>query len=460
MTDLIAFVDAISTSPTVRLDLNDDAGPFQCLPPSMPPPRLRRAMSQNAMRDGGQVSSSSYDLRTITLTLDLRTPDQDSNALQLQKLARELDRPTNILKYQPVGASKPVFFRTFRSDMAQLADVIAQKAMRQVTIELLAEPFALGLDESLSGTFTLDGLAGSYEKELPTILGDVAAPLVIDVLNADLPLMSGPTWLAAQAVPIGITAPTMARVATNAAFGTLGTDTTGTTGAGTGYWNGDYISVSFATNASMVTRATISQPTLAAGTYRILARVAETSGSSTYSLRVIRQDLDTGASITWVPDGSGTLDLGLFRFPFGTHDMGAVDGHTILNDPANQPWYLQARRLTGAGSLRIDGLLWVPTIMDDAVSNSTALVERPTFPGVAPGTVIDAESDQGYVRSSGGAVTDSLPFVGSGSLPWVVPGCTNHLWWVTQPATADSTDTLPFTATYKPRYLFVRPVSS
>jgi hypothetical protein len=57
---------------------------------------------------------------------------------------RELDRPSNFLRYQ-AGTSAPVFFRTYRSG----PDAIDFNPItREVTVTLLAEPFALGLEQT------------------------------------------------------------------------------------------------------------------------------------------------------------------------------------------------------------------------------------------------------------------------------------------------------------------------
>lgn len=183
MGDLVRFVDSIATSPTVRLDINDEASWF-VRSFSAPPPRLRRSVAQNAMRDGISVGASQYDARTLTIELELVKSTQDASATEVQKLFRELDRASNYLMYQPNNLTKPVFFRLYRSDTSQLEDVIAQAAMRRFTIELLAEPFALGLRETL-GPFTV-----SNDPANPAT--NIAAP----TLNTATPSTTGGTLAA------------------------------------------------------------------------------------------------------------------------------------------------------------------------------------------------------------------------------------------------------------------------
>ena len=195
-TDVIKFVDSIASSVTVRLDINDGTtwrtGRFEA-----PPPRLRRATSQNAMRDGINVSSSQYDARTLTIGLTLVHTSEDAKATEIQKLARELDRDVNFLMYQPVGATKPVFFRLFRSDMSQLEQFTGTpSSLAKPTIELLAEPFALGLLETL-GPYTVAydpaGTNGCY-FDVTGVIGDVEA----------LPSISWPQAAAASSFVYGL----------------------------------------------------------------------------------------------------------------------------------------------------------------------------------------------------------------------------------------------------------------
>lgn len=470
MGDLVQFVDSIASSPTLRLDMNNETN-WYVASFSAPAPQLRRSMSSNAMTDGVNVSSSSYDSRVLTLVLESISTTQDLSATELQKLARELNRPNNILKYQPTGATKPVFFRTYRSDMATIEDVLGSKAFRRYTINLLAEPFALGLDETFSSTFTYDGSgAGSFEYTCPTILGDVTAPLVLDVTQTGIGKTSS-FWLSSQAFPTAYTAPTLKRLATNAGL-PLGTDTTGVTGAGSSFWNGDYVSTSFAT-PTMVSRIVRSSPGLtSAGTYRVLARVV-LSAAATCQLRAVREvqvsaiptyyDAQVGASAEITNTNPGFVDLGLFRVPFGTNNAGPSSGLTM----PSTLWSIQAARTTGAGALRTDGLLFLPQIMDDAVSNTTAVVTGGGASLLLPNTTVRLDADRGQatiLNSSTLAEVQAGVPTWSGTLPTVSPGCTNTLWWI--PAGTAVNDPWPavastaFTGTYKPRYLFVRPATS
>ena len=141
--NLVQFVDSIAASPTVLLNINDEVT-WTVDTFDAPPPRLRRSVANNAMRDGAFVSSSTYDNRVLSIGLDLRAANQDTWATEFQKLARILDGASSILKYQPNGASKPVFFKTYRSQMVDVDMSVVGQGSVFVTVELLADPLAVG----------------------------------------------------------------------------------------------------------------------------------------------------------------------------------------------------------------------------------------------------------------------------------------------------------------------------
>ena len=459
--DTLKFVDSIASSPTTRLDLNDGSQ-WTAREFSAPPPRLRRSAVSNAMTDGAYVSSSTYDARTLFLEIDLITTTQDTGATELQKLARELDRSTNFLMYQPNALTKPVFFKTWRSDFSDVVDVRVVGAYRRLSVELLAEPFALGLRETFSSTISMDGSnASGFTYTCPTILGDVAAPLRFD--NTSLTTQGFSFHLATQAFPTGLTAPVMVRTATNAGF-SLGTDASNATGLGTSYWNGDAVSVSFAT-ATMATRASATVTLPAAGTYRVIARMG-LSADATVNMKVSRKVLTTTAptyttvqtgdtkQITTASLSPSNLDMGLFRVPFGNTEVGDTIATTTY-------WDVQAERTSGAGSLRIDGLLFIPVDMDGAKGNrwgiTSALGE--TSPYGTSTLRIDGETER-VTFLDGSAYTElsSGAFHLTGGFPMVAPNCSNTIWVLANGYAGITTgSSMSFSASYLPRYLYVRP---
>ncbi|OKI47311.1 carbohydrate binding domain-containing protein [Micromonospora sp. CB01531] len=152
MPDVVQFVDSISATPTVRLDLNDDqVWSLKYEGTDFTPPPLRRAVAQTLLADGGRVTAAAYDNRLLRLRLELKDTTVDAVASRTQELMRELDRPTNILKWQP-GTTEPVFFRTMRSDTNRVTEVPGTGTFKLFDVDVLAEPFAYGLKETLPQT--------------------------------------------------------------------------------------------------------------------------------------------------------------------------------------------------------------------------------------------------------------------------------------------------------------------
>lgn len=136
----IAFVDSLSTGYTTRLDLGVAPWSMQA-ETTFGTPELRRATVATLLQDGERYPASAYTSRLITLVLDLRGASDDADATALQSLTRELDRPSNWLRYRP-GTTNPVWFRTIRSELTQ---VVWDAVLHRVTAVVLAEPFAIGL---------------------------------------------------------------------------------------------------------------------------------------------------------------------------------------------------------------------------------------------------------------------------------------------------------------------------
>jgi hypothetical protein len=184
----LAFVDSIAASPTVRLDLSGGTrGPFNLRDGSdFPPPPLKRSIPSSLLADGGTPTSATYDNRVISLHLGVMDSGEfraaDAAATQMQLLMRELDRPGNFLRYR-ADTTTAVFFRTFRSG----PDAVAWDPFtRRATVTLLAEPFAYGLEQTLSPvTVTNNPAAGSNGMflDITSPMGDVETPLYVAFTN-------------------------------------------------------------------------------------------------------------------------------------------------------------------------------------------------------------------------------------------------------------------------------------
>lgn len=472
MPDLIRFVDSISATPTTRLDLNDESS-WWVKSFTAAPPRLRRSTASNAMRDGITVGSASYDSRTLTIELECRKSTQDAGATEIQKLWRELDRANNWIQYQPQGASKPVFFRTYRSDTSGLADIAAQAAMRTITIEVLAEPFALGLKESL-GPYTISSNPAAASNpgyvDLPSILGDVAAPLVYwDSASGGSAYMS--RLVVAHA---GGSEVASVITALQAESLQVGIDTTnpggGPDAAMSGTGTNNYLRTSFATtsilNSTRVqTLTAVAQP---AGLYRILAAVRRSGTTSTLQVRAVVGNASVastgtiGSTITLPATTNRQLvDLGVFAWPDAT-----PVGVTGLAGTSQAKIDFHAGRTGGSDTLDWDAFLLVPAGGQQGTITTLLTSAAATSPA-GNRLVLDGANDQMFMTtSSSDPTTTAVPHVvasASGAAPSATPGLSNRLYVQsfdgTTPA-AGVTTTTAVSLAYWPRYLLVRPVST
>lgn len=450
MGDLIQFVDSISASPTVRLNINEANG-FNVKKFNAPPPRLRRSMAQNALRDGITVGAASYDSRTLTLEMESIRSTQDAAAIDLQKLWRELDRVNNWLMYQPNGLTKPVFFRTYRSDTSALEDVMAQNAMRSFTVEILAEPFALGLKETL-GPYTVNndpaaGSNGCYAT-LGTVLGDVPANCVLRVSDGGLATTLGALTIGQRTDAI----------ATNLFFVqaeslTLVTDTSnpggGPDAAMSGTGTNNYVTTTFATTATMTTRLNaISGVTVRRGRNRVLAVIRRSDATSVMSARYY-DGTTTGDTVN-IPltTSRQIVDLGVWDARSGwsySDDIGYTPSGT---DPGTTAPTLtiEAARTSGTGNLQWDCLIFVPA--DTSVTMTTLSDVQSVIDGVKQG-----------VFEFGAAAGALRPRPMAGGFPLVYPNAPNRLTLTR--GTAAKTATTTVYVDYWPCYVsIVRPVSS
>lgn len=452
----LAFVDSIASSPVYRLNLNS-GNPLSVMADgsSFGMPALRRARASSILVDGDYISAASYGNRLIRLRIELPHLDKDLAATQLQLLAREINREANFLRYRP-GTSEPVFFRTFRSE---IADVQWDGVSTFGEVEVEAEPFAFGLPVTLSAvTVTNNPAAVSNGMfwDVTDVLGDVeAATQVIDTANA---MYNSSLWLATRRrgtpadVPFFAQAEAMTQVADTA------TQPNDAAMSGSG---NNYSRVTFATTPSMATRLYRTFPFAstidARGTYRVIACVRQSSGGDLMALRVILTSLissDTaflGEVVNAVQTTSRQhVDLGLISAPFGVDPV--TDGPSGVQLPA-APFNMSisAQRVSGAGTLDIDYILFLPA--DDQ--------HAPVQIGNdgSGKYVFDAYQDVVYSLTSG-AVDLTQDIIPGGGTPSVLPGVTNRIYLVRGKTNVSVTATVPMQVKYWPRYFYARPVGS
>lgn len=467
MGDTIQFVDTISSSPTVRLDLNDEAT-FWVKKFDAPPPRLRRSVASNAMRDGISVGSSSYEGRTLIIELECRKSTQDLVAVEIQKLWRELDRSNNWIKYQPTGATKPVFFRTFRSDTSALADVMAQAAMRTFTIEVLAEPAALGLPETLgSYTVTNDPAAGSNGCyfDVTGVIGDIEAPALFH--DSTRTVGHGILSTRQRGTPSDLVWFKQCE-GTNVS---LGADTTnpggGPDAAMSGTGTNNYVRTSFSTTAGDAERlfwnmaadyTTAAQRSAIRGTYRAVAVVRRSDSTSVINIRRLY-----GAPAVAVPQITGRqmVDLGLASIGSSQPTSVGYGAEGAATVPEGLHFY--AQRVSGSGTLDWDQLLLIPA------DERMVQWQQGLNVGTSLDTLVDGVRDVVAVLDPSTGPLHASPWLwpslitASGSWPTLAPNRTNRVFFLQAAAIGGVMTrghTSSMTVYYWPRYLHVRPAST
>lgn len=487
MADLLQFVDSIGPSPTVLLDLNNRAPIYLAANGwSAPPPRLNRSTSRSASRDGDNVAASSYSDRELVITLGLNTSSQDEAAEAIQALGRLLNSEGQWLKWQP-STIEPVFFRTKRAEFDGFNEFNGQAdGFREVTIRVPAEPFAYGERVEGSATIANDPTAASNPMSFvfPEIQGDVATPLQLSVLGsiggtvgspkndgngstviatmaaADAP--SGPFWVDLASVTLDSTNEGGYAVTTQSDATAIG---------------GSY--VRYVRTGSGVSRLAISfhvEPVVPSGDYRVFARARRSATSVAVKL--------TNLTDLAVPDvASFTLsDDDLVDSVWSWYDLGVrrlpLDAPLSPSVPSSGPSAtvsLMGYGLSTGGAITvgIDGYLFVPVGMDEAVASDMLMIGRAAEYNIGPGGPLDLYAD-GVADSVFGvrrfADLSYTPVTAAGaSALRVVPGYENYMTFIRAAAGGGAysgsnggvkTVTTTVDWAYYPKYLYDRPATT
>lgn len=464
MVALARFVDTISASPSVRLDVNDGTSWRLQATSRLDPPRARRVRVSTPLTDGAIYPTTSYEDRTLELHWKLEAATTDAIATQVQLLARELDRPGgNFFQYQPPGMTHPVFFRTHRLGLDAI-DVPSDGRSLDLIVNVPAEPFAYGIPVTLSSVTVNNDPAhvtNGMHFDLTGILGDVETPLVMRIDHADTVESWGRQSVFAvrrrgtpSATPFFLQAESM----------TQGTNTTVQandavmSGAGSNYSRTTFGTATMTTRISTSTGFHPSSPSVdARGRYRVYLRYRKTVSGDTISVRLLWGDVNnpyTNATVTLPPGTSRRyVDLGDMQIPVG------VDAPTLLDGSARATLgnyvAVQASR-SGSGNLDTDVLLFVPA--DDRLG----LISFYPFTGPTY-TFVDAVDDTVYATNGSFQTSPRAQSHAAGNLPYITPGVTNRIFIVgdVNPGAVgvlsdDKTKTLTVAPSYVPCYLYVR----
>jgi hypothetical protein len=491
--DILQFVDSVSATAALRLDVNDGVTWILEAPSvDFSPPPLQRALAGTLLTDGQVQSGSSYGNRTLRCTLSLTTspPSADTAATQHQILNRELDRDFNIIKWQPAGATSPVFFRTMRSPVTAAHPISPLNTSGVFAVEILAEPFALGLREDVAVvTVNNDPAAGSNGLffDVSGVKGDVDTPAVIECAAASQKCMMLVLGVRQHGTPSDLLHFVQAESLT------LGTDTTNPGGGPDATMSGatlnNFVRTSFATDATMVwrTRFTLSGLTAAQrqairGTFRLFAVVRRSVSTDTIKFAVSADVTASGVDftgltqVTFPAGGSNTVrtlvDLGLVNLNRAV--PAGVGYATTAQAPAGIGFTIGASR-TGTGTLDWDYVMLVPA------DESLMLASNGLGGGTVPTTwVLDGVNESSYFPESTAspfagtvglqdAPPGAAPYGLAGGFPQLRPNHANRIIMTSvvdarafgvSPLSIDKTVTMPLTVSYWPRYLYIRPATT
>lgn len=459
---LVQFVDSIVASPTVRLDLCNGVWILQ--PNSdLSPPGLRRATASTLLADGQAIPAAAYDNRVLRLVLRLDdgpVAAADTAAGHLQRLARELDRPTNILKWQP-GTSNPVHFRTLR---AEFDAIYWDPVQKTATVAIPAEPFGYGLPQTVTPiTVSNDPAAGSNGCffDVTGVMGDVDTPLILKrpVTNVgEQSLFAVRRRGTPSNMPFVLQAESMTQVVDTAiaADGTMS--------------GGNRSRITFATNTTLVERLRMStfpasSSVDARGAFRVFMRCRKNGNTSTVQVKAHYGSSSfntaqhagdtltiTGTAVQWVEVHNVTI-------PVGADPVRSLSGVEI---PAEGICLiLQASRTGGSDTLDIDCFLFLPA--DDRLAIVAWTPDGSA--GTADRLILDGDRDviYGIINATGEVASIGSTYY-VGGLPMLSPGVTNRVFHLNEvtPQTAETTwpTTWSFEPFYIPRYLYVAPVGS
>jgi hypothetical protein len=464
MGNLLQIVDSIASSPTVLLDLNNES-PFGVADFSCDPPPLRYTSSSSMLADGDLISASVYGNRTLSITFDQISASQDAWATSWQTLARLIDQDAYWLKYQPTGATSPVFFRCYRSEVPSIEDVPGATAYRIPTLQIPAFYAARGLRHDVSAAVTVNNDPSNGSNglffDITGVRGDIPADCLVWTTGA-------PGVIALEYAPTaGVY---FAQAETASGFGvdtTLAASNDATlSGAGN-----NYVRTTFATLATMANRilgVTIPAAT-PIGDYRLWVRVKNSASASLQIRAGIGTD-STAAASTWITDTVTTASAsGIQMYDLGVVRVGAgvpVDdkiGLDVAAVPATTYLKLDMARVSGSGNTDVDYFTLAPAELAYAQLDLAGSTPSPTS------VVLDGTTGQMLYLTSAGPFTGTPTLISpnsgdansyAGSLPRLKPNVTNRVYVLRTEPTAVKTLTTSMSVSYWPHYLYVRPAST
>lgn len=469
MTVRCRFVDKIDASPTVRLDLNADPWILSRPGTEFPPPALRRAVADSGvLRDGSLIPASAYDNRMVRLALVVDTDSQDLLATQLQSLHRELDRAANILEYRSEGMTNSVFFRTFRSPDYD-ADYSYPSHDSRITLNLVAEPFALGVRSDIAAvTVRMNPTdTNGHYWDISGVTGDVPTPAFIkdETTGAWKGYVFG---IRSHGTPSDMTFFVQAEDMTS------GTDTSnpggGPDAAMSGAGTNNYQRTTFATDATMRDRVIYNAGVMSdaagvafRGRYRVFARIRRSSATGTIKVQLSYDAGGTNSSVTTaLTTTPGWIDMGLVTFGATV----TTPGYGVTAPIRMDDLRFKAERTSGTSTLDWDYVLFVPA--------DTALQTVDMGQGFSARDIaFDSINEAVYTLEDAGSPFDGGTYIFddadriqiAGGWMVLAPNQTNRIVTIFGSTVDGATiyeaagigQTTDFVVSYWPRWLYIRP---
>lgn len=456
------FVDSPVTTPATLLDMNDkvDFALDMDRDFDVSPPVLKKSNSSNSMADGARLTSAAFQNRILKFTtaidpMGAKTVPQKEQLLT--ELNMELAKPENLIMYQPSPASEKVFFQTVRSDAYVLDHRGGSKKAWRVQCEVEAQPFAIGIRQSpiVNATITNDPATGTNPQKLDItgIKGDATAPAFIRMGTS---FGAQGQWIFAQKTD---NATALATAFVQAEAGTQGTDTT--TQANDVLYSGagnNFSRTTFATNANLTARLTLTIPHTIRGTYRVYVRIRTGTGTNNYTLQAAypgaNRFFGPSTDVESSAQGFQIVDLGLMDFPFPSPTPPQF-GYSRLTGSSypSQNIEIHSARSSGAGNLDIDYVYFMPADERMCQFSNLAAVGFIVLDGAQEKAygMTSASDPFGATRvpDSGGGIV-----VLYGSVLQLVPGVTNR-WFLVRAGTAAVTNTWNLWVDYWPQWRVV-----
>lgn len=468
MADTLQFVSAIASSPTVRLDVNDDVNwGLDYNGTDFSPPPLQRAYARTLLVDGARVPAAAYDNRTLRLRLELRDSSVENVAARIQTLMRELNRDNNILKWQP-GTTAPVFFRTLRTAPDRIGEVPGSGTYKTFDVAIPAEPFALGLKETVTPiTVSNDPAAASNGCffDITSVKGDVETPLILKLTTTG----RGQQSLFAvrrRGTPSAAPGFLQAEAMTNGTDTTVQANDADMSGAGNNFKRTTFATPGWAIRLSIGEPWPSSASVDNRGRYRVFARVRKNTSGDVMQARLTYGPFagadplvtNTAVTIDTAETSPVTVDLGMITIPVGADPV--YDGYSNTEISARGIYIaLEATRTSGSGTLDWDFVSFVPA--DDRL----CIAEWNHSDTAADRLILDGSHDTVYaIINSSGELVSRVPGSVDGGFPMISPGQTNRIYYLNEVAPGEAEPVFPttwsFEPFYFPRYLHVRPATT